>query len=96
MITKTEEASELFDKEQVNVHNTLQEVINDLHSPIVAHGINVKNEINPQTVIEGNKTLVYAIFRNLIENSINYAGDHISIGVNNYMEDKEILLFLLL
>ena len=93
LITKTEEASELFDKEQVNVHNTLQEVINDLHSPIVAHGINVKNEINPQTVIEGNKTLVYAIFRNLIENSINYAGDHISIGVNNYMEDKEFYYF---
>ena len=93
LITKTEEASELFDKEQVNVHNTLQEVINDLHSPIVAHGINVKNEINPQTVIEGNKTLVYAIFRNLIENSINYAGDNISIGVNNYMEDKEFYYF---
>ena len=93
LITKTEEASELFDKEQVNVHNTLQEVINDLHDPIIAHGINVKNEINPQTVIEGNKTLVYAIFRNLIENSINYAGDNITIGVNNYMEDNEFYYF---
>jgi len=93
LITKTEEASELFDKERVNVHNTLQEVIDDLHDPIIAHGINVKNEINPQTVIEGNKTLVYAIFRNLIENSINYAGDNISIGVNNYMEDNEFYYF---
>lgn len=43
LITKTEEASELFDKERVNVHNTLQEVIDDLHDPIIAHGINVKN-----------------------------------------------------
>ena len=93
LITKTEEASELFDKERVNVHNTLQEVIDDLHDPIIAHGINVRNEINPQTVIEGNKTLVYAIFRNLIENSINYAGDNISIGVNNYMEDNEFYYF---
>lgn len=93
LITKTEEASELFDKERVNVHNTLQEVIDDLHDPIIAHGINVRNEINPQTVIEGNKTLVYAIFRNLIENSINYAGDNISIGINNYMEDNEFYYF---
>ena len=93
LITKTEEASELFDKEQVNVYNSLQEAIDDLHDPIIAHGINVKNEINPQTVIEGNKTLVYAIFRNLIENSINYAGDNITIGVNNYMEDNEFYYF---
>lgn len=93
LITKTEEASELFEKEGVNIHNTLQEAIEDLHDPIIAHGISVKNEIDPKIFIEGNKTLIYAIFRNLIENSINYAGDGITIGINNYTEDSEFYYF---
>lgn len=93
LITKTEEASELFEKEGINIHNTLQEAIEDLHDPIIAHGISVKNEIDPKIFIEGNKTLIYAIFRNLIENSINYAGDGITIGINNYTEDCEFYYF---
>ena len=93
LITKTEEASELFVREQVNINNTLQDAIADLHEQIIAHGITVKNEINPQITIEGNKTLVYAIFRNLIENSIHYAGDNITIGINNYTEDNDFYYF---
>ena len=93
LITKTEEASELFEKEGINIHNTLQEAIEDLHDPIIAHGISIKNEIDPKIFIEGNKTLIYAIFRNLIENSINYAGDGITIGINNYTEDSEFYYF---
>jgi len=93
LITKTEEASELFEKESINIYNTLQESIEDLHAPIIAHSISVKNEIDPQIFIEGNKTLIYAIFRNLIENSINYAGDGITIGISNYTEDGEFYYF---
>lgn len=93
LITKTEEASELFEKESINIYNILQESIEDLHASITAHSISVKNEIDPQIFIEGNKTLIYAIFRNLIENSINYAGDGITIGINNYTEDNEFYYF---
>ena len=93
LITKTEEAAEMFEKEQVNIHTTLQEAITDLHEPIVSHGITVKNSVDPAISIEGNKTLVYAIFRNLIENTINYAGENISIGINNYTEDNEFYYF---
>lgn len=93
LITKTEEASEMFEKEQINIHSTLQEAITDLHEPLVAHGITVKNGVDPKICIEGNKTLIYAIFRNLIENSINYAGENISIGINNYTEDNEFYYF---
>ena len=93
LITKTEEAAEMFEKEQVNIHATLQEAITDLHEPIVSHGITVKNSVDPAISIEGNKTLVYAIFRNLIENTINYAGENITIGINNYTEDNEFYYF---
>lgn len=93
LITKTEEASELFDKEPVPIRETLQEVITDLNDPIVSQHITVKNDVAPGISIEGSKTLVYAIFRNLIENSIYYAGEKISIGINNYTEDSEFYYF---
>lgn len=93
LITKTEEASELFDKEDVNLYQTVQEVVEDLHETLDTQGISVKNEIDPKISIEGNKTLIYAIFRNLTENTIHYAGENITIGVNNYTEDSEFHYF---
>lgn len=93
LITKTEEAAELFEKGEINIHDTIQEVIEDLHVTLESHGIAVKNNIANSLKIEGNKTLIYAIFRNLVENSINYAGDNIQIAIDNYTEDKEFYYF---
>ena len=43
LITKTEEASELFDKERVNV-TLCRRSLMTWHDPIIAHGINVKTK----------------------------------------------------
>ena len=93
LITKTEEASELFQKEEVNVYTTVQEVIADLNDALTSHSITVQNHIKEDLFIEGNKTLIYAIFRNLMDNSINYAGDHIIIVIDNYTNDQEFCYF---
>ena len=93
LITKMEEAATLFEKEEINLHSLFQEVATDLSSSISAHGITVHDEIDPAIHIEGNRTLIYAIFRNLIENSINYAGENVSICIRNYMEDKDFYYF---
>lgn len=58
------------------------------HNHIVVH-----NHIGPKVEIEGNHTLLYSIFRNLIDNAINYAGENITIGIDNYMEDSEFYYF---
>ncbi|MCR9011606.1 sensor histidine kinase [Gabonibacter chumensis] len=93
LITKTEEASELFQKEEVNIYTTIQEVITDLNDALTSHSIIVQNHIKEDLFIEGNKTLIYAIFRNLMDNSINYAGDHIIIVIDNYTNDQEFCYF---
>ena len=43
--------------------------------------INIENMLPPDLEIEANRTLVFAIFRNLVENSLKYAGDHITIHI---------------
>ena len=93
LITKTEEASDLFEKETINIRTTIDEVTTDLEVSLQHNHIVVHNHIGPKVEIEGNHTLLYSIFRNLIDNAINYAGENITIGIDNYMEDSEFYYF---
>ena len=93
LITKTEEASDLFEKETINIRPTIDEVTTDLEVSLQHNHIVVHNHIGPKVEIEGNHTLLYSIFRNLIDNAINYAGENITIGIDNYMEDSEFYYF---
>ena len=65
LITKTEEASDLFEKETINIRTTIDEVTTDLEVSLQHNHIVVHNHIGPKVEIEGNHTLLYSIFRNL-------------------------------
>lgn len=93
LITKTEEASDLFNKETINLRDTINEVVTDLESPLQNTRITVHNNVGNTVEIEGNHTLLYSIFRNLIDNTISYAGENISITIDSYAEDSEFYYF---
>ncbi|MEG1949010.1 MAG: HAMP domain-containing sensor histidine kinase [Odoribacter sp.] len=93
LITKTEEASELFEKESINIRTMIQEVTTDLEVPLQQNRITVENRIGESVEMEGNRTLLYSIFRNLIDNTISYAGENVTIGIENYAEDNEFYYF---
>lgn len=93
LITKTEEASDLFNKETINLRDTINEVVTDLESPLQNTRITVHNNVGNTVEIEGNHTLLYSIFRNLIDNTISYAGENISITIDSYAEDREFYYF---
>lgn len=93
LITKTEEASDLFQKETINIHETVSEVVTDLEIPLKNNSITVENCINSDVEIEGNHTLLYSIFRNLIDNTISYAGESVTIRIGDYTEDSEFYYF---
>lgn len=93
LITKTEEAADLFEKDRVNIRETVQEVVNDLQNPIRNNHIVILNHIDEHVETEGNHTLLYSIFRNLIDNAIYYAGANITIGIEKNTEDNEYYYF---
>ena len=43
--------------------------------------------------MQGNESLLSSIFQNLVENSINYAGNDIEININQYLEDEKYYYF---
>jgi two-component system OmpR family sensor kinase/two-component system phosphate regulon sensor histidine kinase PhoR len=93
MLTKIEEAADRFNIESVNLKSLLE----DLHSDI-SEKLNEKNDefiidVEDDVVINGNKTLLYSIFRNLAENSIAYAGNNIKIILRCYIDDNETYFF---
>ena len=88
IINKLEESADLFPRTAVDAAEVAAEVINDLSDRADAHGITVNNRL-PAMPLNGNHELLYCIFRNLMENSIAYAGSDINIVLEIYKESPD-------
>ena len=75
LITKIEEAPEQLHKEKVNLKNVVDEVSDELRDRL---------DDEPDLTVNGNPSLLYAVFRNLMENSLKYGGREIKIHVECY------------
>ena len=89
MLTKIEEASDRFEMEPVPLKGLLDEVKADLSARLSEMGDQFNVVVGDDVVIHGNRTLLYSIFRNLVENSIAYAGDNVEIVVSFYSESDD-------
>lgn len=81
LITKIEEAPELLVKEHLCIRKIAEEVFDELSSEIRDNGIRIENLLSEELCIKANQSLIYAVFRNLAENSIRYGGSDITIHV---------------
>ena len=93
LLNNIEDAGELFEIKTVNINNIISDVIENLGSRLAEKGIKCKLKINDNIVVNGNDSLLSSVFQNLIENTVNYAGENIKIEITNYMEDKKFHYF---
>lgn len=93
MLTKIEEAPDRFELEQVRMGELLNELANDLSDKLKVRSNSCRVEVNDTVGIYGSRTLLYSIFRNLIENAISYAGEKIDIVVRCYNENEDTYFF---
>ena len=93
LISKIEEAPAQFKLEKINLLQLVEEVRIDLTEKLEEKDIKIFTQIRDDLVIDGNYTLLYSVFRNLVDNTISYAGQHIEIHINNYLEDNEFVYF---
>jgi len=92
VLSKIEEAGDLFEVEVVDVGHIINDVKENLR--VKLEDAKIKLEVNvDQTKISGSKNLLFSIFQNLLENSINYAGENISIEIKRYLEDNDYYYF---
>lgn len=93
LITKTEEAAELMPREQVSIARVIEDAEEELHDQFEKTHIRLFRSLPEGLSIHGNYSLVYSIFRNLMENSLRYAGNDTEIHITCYNEDKEWAFF---
>ena len=93
IITKMEEAVERFPIETIQLKKLLDELVSEISHILLQHKINLVIEVSDSIELQGNRTLMYAIFRNLIDNSVRHGGAEIQIRIRNYTEDKNFYYF---
>ncbi len=93
MLTKIEEASGRFELEPIQMKGLLMELESDLADRLLKKRANFVIDVDESVVIQGSRTLLYSIFRNLTENSLIYAGEDIDIGVSCYSENDKTYFF---
>lgn len=94
LINKLEEADDLFVRETINVRERAEEAIIELMPHAEQRHISIHNELPNDIEVQGNGMLMYAIFRNLVENAIMHAGEGVTIGIDCYKPADENHHFL--
>ena len=92
-LNKMDEAKKLFEKENCNVSEVIMDVLNDVHLQVEQKECEVLTNFQPEIIVKANRSLVYSIFRNLIDNSLTYAGEKLTIDISCYREDDQFLYF---
>ena len=90
LITKMEEQPEQFKKDVVDVNQLVDLVFDEFSDEFKNQNITVENSVPKDLQVVGNYSLLYALFRNLVENSVRYAGEGTSIVVKYNLKQKYV------
>ena len=82
LITKMEESAQSLKKEHLGMRRLACDVFEEFAGEIAEQGITVENTIPEDVSILGNPSLLYALLRNLVENSLRYAGNGVTIHLD--------------
>jgi two-component system, OmpR family, phosphate regulon sensor histidine kinase PhoR len=93
LLNKIEEYSELYSREKVPVRKVINEAIESFSDQIKQKSIEVECVIEEDVIVNANHSLIFSIFRNLMENSVNYGGENIIISITKYHEDNAFHYF---
>ncbi len=91
-ITRMDEAGTMIAKEPVSLTEVVAEVVDDVSLQAQAQHIAIFNGIGRPITIDGNRMLLYSIFRNLADNAIAYSGGR-NISIRLLSEDEQSYTF---
>lgn len=93
LLNNIEDAGGLFEFNQLAVKPVIYDVIENLKHRLESRSMECVVDVKPEVVVNGNESLLFSVFQNLIENSINYAGANTSITIRQYLEDDKFYYF---
>jgi len=77
-----------FTMERTDVSAIVSDIVQETAIALVKRHMTLNNCLPQSIIIHGNPSLIYSIFRNLVDNAINYAGEGTTIDVSAEQADK--------
>ncbi|RXE70566.1 sensor histidine kinase [Muribaculaceae bacterium Isolate-002 (NCI)] len=74
LLTRMDDGSASILKEQVNLTDIINDVVEDRQIIAATKGIRIENFVSHNVIMAGNASLLEAVFNNLIDNAIVYSG----------------------
>ncbi len=93
LLNNIEEAGDLFEFKPTHLLPLVKDVVENLESRLTDKKIGVDISIGQEVVVPGNDSLLSSIFQNLVENTLNYAGENTQITIKQYLKDKRFYYF---
>lgn len=82
LLNKMDYAAQDLEMSRVNVSLLVADIISESEHSFDARKMTVKNCMPQDVIVTGNTALLYSVFRNIIDNAINYAGDNTTIEIS--------------
>ncbi len=89
LLNNIEDAGELFPFKQVDINKVVKDVYENFANRMNERNITFIYGVKKGSLIRGNDSLLFSVFQNLVENSINYGGTGITIEIKIYHEDDK-------
>jgi two-component system OmpR family sensor kinase/two-component system phosphate regulon sensor histidine kinase PhoR len=74
--------------ERTNVAEIVGDIVQETAIPLEKRRMRLNNCLPQSIIIQGNPSLIYSIFRNLVDNAINYAGEGTTIDISAEQTDN--------
>ncbi len=81
LLNKMDYAAQDLEMSRVNVSLLVADIISESEHSFEAREMTVKNCMPQDVNVTGNMALLYSVFRNIIDNAINYAGNNTTIEI---------------
>jgi signal transduction histidine kinase len=93
LLNNIEYAGDLFEFKEIKLLPLVNDVIENFENRLSEKNIHIDISIDENLKVVGNDSLLSSIFQNLMENTINYAGDKTTISIRQYEEDERFCYF---
>ncbi|MDR1610275.1 MAG: two-component sensor histidine kinase [Candidatus Symbiothrix sp.] len=93
LLSKISESPGSFQFKNIVLQGVIDKVKSDLDEALQAKNIIIHSTIPCDLSILGNESLLYSVFRNLIDNVINHAGESLTIEINQYNREGNLAYF---
>jgi signal transduction histidine kinase len=93
LLNNIEDAGGLFEFKALMLKPVINDAIENLKVRLIERNMEYVVDVEKEVVVNGNESLLFSIFQNLVENSINYAGNNAKLTIRKYLEDDKFYYF---